>query len=318
MKASMPASGSWGRSMAAMSSRSRHLEAGRRTLHPVQQAMVDFHGSQCGFCTPGFVMSLYALWMREPAPSDAAIEKALQGEICAACTGYEPIVKAARAFGDYGEVANDPRASERAEMAGRLAALRDGLRVEIGQGKDRLVVPGSLDDLAEFSRSRAAGDDRFAGSTDVGALASPQAHARHSRRWSSSAGCRPNCVRSSKTRPRSRSAPMVSYTDAYRSLGARIPAWRDLLDRIGGDQVRNMGHHRRQHRQRFTHRRLPRRRWIALGATLTLRKGSETRILPLKDFFIGLRQAGPAARRIRPVGYRPLAESGARSTASTR
>jgi xanthine dehydrogenase small subunit len=38
-------------------------------LHPVQQAMVDCHGSQCGFCTPGFVMSLFALWLNEDAPS---------------------------------------------------------------------------------------------------------------------------------------------------------------------------------------------------------------------------------------------------------
>ena len=59
-----------------------HLRGADGKLHPVQQAMVDFHGSQCGFCTPGFVMSLYALWMRRPDPSDAEIEKALQGNLC--------------------------------------------------------------------------------------------------------------------------------------------------------------------------------------------------------------------------------------------
>ena len=47
-----------------------HLRGKNGGLHPVQQAMVDFHGSQCGFCTPGFVMSLYGLWMRSPEPSD--------------------------------------------------------------------------------------------------------------------------------------------------------------------------------------------------------------------------------------------------------
>src|SRR5690348_13408267 len=46
-----------------------HLKGTDGKLHPVQQAMVDFHGSQCGFCTPGFVMSLYALWMRDAQPS---------------------------------------------------------------------------------------------------------------------------------------------------------------------------------------------------------------------------------------------------------
>ena len=70
-----------------------HLAGRGGKLHPVQQALVDQHGSQCGFCTPGFVMSLYALWMRSPDPSIAEIEQALQGNLCR-CTGYEPIINA--------------------------------------------------------------------------------------------------------------------------------------------------------------------------------------------------------------------------------
>src|SRR5690606_30522954 len=77
-----------------------HLRGADGGLHPVQQAMIDFHASQCGFCTPGFVMALYALWMRNPQASDFAIEKALQGNLCR-CTGYEPIIRAARAISDY-------------------------------------------------------------------------------------------------------------------------------------------------------------------------------------------------------------------------
>ena len=61
------------------------------TLHPIQAAMVSLHGSQCGFCTPGFVMSLYALWMRRPQATGAEIEEALQGNLCR-CTGYQPII----------------------------------------------------------------------------------------------------------------------------------------------------------------------------------------------------------------------------------
>ena len=87
--------------------------------------MVDFHGSQCGFCTPGFVMSLYALWMQTPEPADAEIEKALQGNLCR-CTGYEAIVRAARAISSYGKAAKDPLAVERNAVAARLAAMRDG------------------------------------------------------------------------------------------------------------------------------------------------------------------------------------------------
>src|SRR6266581_4369357 len=63
-------------------------------LHPVQQAMVESHASQCGFCTPGFVMSLFALYLaNERVTPDRAIE-ALAGNLCR-CTGYRPIIEAA-------------------------------------------------------------------------------------------------------------------------------------------------------------------------------------------------------------------------------
>ena len=63
-------------------------------LHPVQQAMVDMHGSQCGFCTPGIVMTLFALYKSGRKPSKGDISEALAGNLCR-CTGYEPILKAA-------------------------------------------------------------------------------------------------------------------------------------------------------------------------------------------------------------------------------
>ena len=62
-------------------------------LHPVQQALVEAHGSQCGFCTPGFVMSLFALYRENPAPSRRDIDDALAGNLCR-CTGYHNIVRA--------------------------------------------------------------------------------------------------------------------------------------------------------------------------------------------------------------------------------
>src|SRR3981081_3225112 len=69
------------------------LAAPDGTLHPVQQAMVEAHASQCGFCTPGFVMSLFALWLsRESVTRDDAVE-ALAGNLCR-CTGYRPIIDA--------------------------------------------------------------------------------------------------------------------------------------------------------------------------------------------------------------------------------
>ncbi|MGH6683101.1 MAG: 2Fe-2S iron-sulfur cluster-binding protein, partial [Pseudolabrys sp.] len=70
------------------------LQAPDGSLHPVQQAMVDNHGSQCGFCTPGFVMSLFALFHDGSRIDRQRIDDALAGNLCR-CTGYGPIIAAA-------------------------------------------------------------------------------------------------------------------------------------------------------------------------------------------------------------------------------
>ena len=71
------------------------LASERGELHPVQQALVECHASQCGFCTPGFAMSLFGLYKTANAPARDAIHDALSGNLCR-CTGYRPIVDAAR------------------------------------------------------------------------------------------------------------------------------------------------------------------------------------------------------------------------------
>ncbi len=145
-----------------------HLAGEGGTLHPVQQAMVDFHGSQCGFCTPGFVMSLYGLWMRRPNPSNEAIEKALQGNLCR-CTGYEAIMRAASAISSYGKAESDPLRLEREAITARLKALDTGARVEVGSGRKRLVVPADVDDFAAVLEAEPTATV-VAGSTDVGTV----------------------------------------------------------------------------------------------------------------------------------------------------
>ena len=64
-------------------------------LHPIQEAFMESHGLQCGFCTPGFLMSVYELLGENPDPTDEEIKDALGGELCR-CTGYQPILEAVR------------------------------------------------------------------------------------------------------------------------------------------------------------------------------------------------------------------------------
>jgi len=64
-------------------------------LHPIQQAFLECHGLQCGFCTPGFVMSIHELLARDPNPSEEDIVDTLGGHICR-CTGYQSIVESVK------------------------------------------------------------------------------------------------------------------------------------------------------------------------------------------------------------------------------
>ncbi len=67
------------------------------SLHPVQEAMVNYHGSQCGFCTPGFVMSLFAMYKNYSFFEDNVIKDSISGNLCR-CTGYRPIIDAAKSL----------------------------------------------------------------------------------------------------------------------------------------------------------------------------------------------------------------------------
>jgi xanthine dehydrogenase small subunit len=281
-----------------------HLRGTDGGLHPVQQAMVDFHGSQCGFCTPGFVMSLYGLWMREPNPADATIEKALQGNLCR-CTGYEAIMRAARAVSHYGEAGRDPLVSERAEIIARLKAMRDGKRVEIGAGKERFVVPASLDDLAAVVETE-PNARVVSGSTDVGLWVT-----KHFRDISPVVfiGGLDELRQVSEADDVITIGAGVSYTDAYAALAGRIPALRPLLARIGGDQVRNMGTIGGNIANGSPIGDTP-PPLIALGAELTLRKGDARRTIKLEDFFIDYGKQDRAAGEFVEALHVPVPEDG--------
>jgi xanthine dehydrogenase small subunit len=257
-----------------------HLRGVAGRLHPVQQAMVDFHGSQCGFCTPGFVMSLYALWMRSSDPSMAAIEKALQGNLCR-CTGYEAIVRAAKAISSYGQAARDPLAVERKQVTARLSALKDDARVEIGDGKRRFIVPSSVDDLASILEKEPAATV-VAGSTDVGLWVTK--HMRDISPVVFIGGLDGLRTLSEKKGVISIGAG-VTYSEAFSTLAKRIPAMGPLFDRLGGEQVRNMGTIGGNIANGSPIGDTP-PPFIALGATLTLRRGKKRRTIPLEEFFI--------------------------------
>ncbi len=143
-----------------------HLKGPNGVLHPVQKEMVEQHGSQCGFCTPGVVMSLYGLWMNNPTASQNDIETALQGNLCR-CTGYAPIIKAAKSVLAAGGQNADPLLLERDKVQLRLRELADNKRVEIFTDATKIFLPADVNDLAEILLQYPEATI-VAGATDVG------------------------------------------------------------------------------------------------------------------------------------------------------
>ena len=159
------------------------LKSANGELHPVQQALVDCHASQCGFCTPGFAMSLFGLYKTQRQPSRRAIDDALSGNLCR-CTGYRPIVDAARRMYAMPAVAGwrscgvtddgQPLVSaDERELADRLAALERAAATEYAHGGHRWIAPKTIDELAA-ARAQHPSARIVAGMTDIALEATKQ------------------------------------------------------------------------------------------------------------------------------------------------
>ena len=249
-------------------------------LHPVQEAMVEHHGSQCGFCTPGFVMSLYALWMRVPEPTVSQVETAVQGNLCR-CTGYEPIIRAAVAVSRYGTPAADHLETERDGMTARLRAIRSEARIVTGPQDNLSILPASVDDLADCLLDWPEAII-VAGATDVGLWVTkflrpigPAIFTGH--------------LDAFRTVERQGNALRIgagaSYSDCQAQLAEHLPHLTSYWDRIAGWQVRNLGTVGGNIANGSPIGDTP-PVLIALGAEITLRRGRDRRTLPLEHYFI--------------------------------
>lgn len=142
-----------------------YLRQNDGTLHPVQQAMVDCHGSQCGFCTPGFVMSLWNVYTEHQQAGTKAnnqqIRTALSGNLCR-CTGYKPILQAGDQMFDL-----DPVVFDNADLFSRLQKLQRTASLKINANKTEYYAPRSLAELTQL-KSDYTDATLLAGGTDVG------------------------------------------------------------------------------------------------------------------------------------------------------
>ncbi|GGE56063.1 xanthine dehydrogenase small subunit [Actibacterium pelagium] len=230
-------------------------------LHPIQQAMIDEHGSQCGFCTPGIVNSLVAAQIR----GDRGFDRVLSGNLCR-CTGYAPIIRAAESVGD------DP---ERDIPKWLHEFPADDL------GGSIACAPESSDELADWY---AANPDAtlIAGATDVGlwvtkGLRDLPKPCFLTRCW--------DLHRFDFSGDQMRFGAMVSIEELRTHIATAHPHFADMLDRFASQQVRSTATIGGNIANGSPIGDSP-PALIALGARLHLRKGDTRREIALEDFFI--------------------------------
>jgi xanthine dehydrogenase small subunit len=248
-------------------------------LHPVQQALVDHHGSQCGFCTPGFVMALFGLFhASDAAPDRARIVEAISGNLCR-CTGYRPIIDAA--LEACGGERTDRFTADEGEAAERLRAIADEEDLFVGTESRFFAAPATIDSLAALYL-RYPHATLIAGATDVGLWLTKELRDLSQMIWLGRvAGLdgiedRGDALRIGAT---------VRVEDATAALSTIDTDLGQLIRRFAGWQVRNAatigGNIANGSPIGDTPPAL-----IALGATLELQKGDRVRAMPLEEFFI--------------------------------
>ena len=235
-------------------------------LAPVQREMVDRHGSQCGFCTPGFVMSLHARALGGLGTEGRRVADVLSGNLCR-CTGYGPILASGEAV---------PAASR--APGPEIDALSTIARSVSGPG---WFAPRTADDLAALLLANPDAQI-VAGATDVGLWVTKQMRDPGEVIF---IGDIADLRGIDETAQGLRLGAGVRYSEGWDAMARLHPELGELVRRIAGTQVRNTGTIGGNIANGSPIGDTP-PALIALGAMLTLRRGDARRTMPLEDFFI--------------------------------
>jgi xanthine dehydrogenase small subunit len=273
------------------------LKTAQGQLHPVQQSLVDCHASQCGFCTPGFVMSMFALYKTNPNIDRLSVDDALSGNLCR-CTGYRPIIDACLGLTDYptpdnsnplifapanNQVSNlSTHISEQEQQAiDQLRQLKraEGLKLEIGQRQYH--APNSVNELAQ-TYADSPNAQILAGGTDVGLWVTKQLRQLDDIIY---LGHIDELKKIEQSSSFIKIGAAVSLTDAFDALSAHYPELNQLFRRFSSVPVRNAGTLVGNIANGSPiGDSMP--ALICMGARVLLRQGQQSREMDLQDFYI--------------------------------
>lgn len=270
------------------------LKSTEGELHPAQRVLVDHHGSQCGFCTPGFTMSLFGLYKNIYRPTRAQVEDAISGNLCR-CTGYRPIVAAALAMHDQAPApaAADWRAcgvaadgsqvvgTGETELLARLASLaQDGTFAYEAAGR-RWWAPRTGDALAALVDAHPEAR-LVAGATDVGLWITKQHRDVGDIVYTGEVA---DLKQIRETATQLEIGAAVSLTGAFAALSGEWPELREVWARFASVPIRNSGTLGGNVANGSPiGDSMP--VLMALGATVVLRLGPATRKLALEALYV--------------------------------
>ena len=138
------------------------------SLHPVQDAMVNFHASQCGFCTPGFVMSLFSMYKNNISYDEKTIKESISGNLCR-CTGYRPIIDAAKSL-------NNKRSDHFEKNKKKTVALLKKIRqknISINKKNKKYFAPRTVIELKKILEKKPS-SQFLSGGTDISLIVTKQ------------------------------------------------------------------------------------------------------------------------------------------------
>ena len=262
-------------------------------LHPVQQSLVDFHASQCGFCTPGFVMSMFALYKTNADIDRESIDDALSGNLCR-CTGYRPIIEASLHMNDYPVADNaNPLIYEPASKTGQkvsdqeqqainqLQQLKRDQGLKLKTSQSHYHAPGSIDQLATIYSDNPKAHI-LAGGTDIGLWVTKQLRELNHVIYLGNIDAL-KCIEENESSIEIGAA--VSLTDAFNALSPQYPELNQLFRRFASVPVRNAGTLVGNIANGSPiGDSMP--VLICMGARVKLRQRSQTREMDLQDFYI--------------------------------
>lgn len=246
-------------------------------LHPAQRAMVECHGSQCGFCTPGFVMSLFALYRSGTDPGEEAVRHALSGNLCR-CTGYRPILAAARRMYEYPD---DGGTRHDVELREQLLAIRVACEKRLAAAGSSYVAPVTIAELAQALAER-PGATILAGGTDVGLWVTKQLATLPDIVYIGNVAGFGSIVRTDRELE---IGAAVSLTDAFAALLGDYPDLQEMTRRFASPPICNAGTLCGNVANGSPiGDSMP--ALICLGAQMVLQSAADRRIAALEDFYL--------------------------------